>query len=71
MLIYLETRKSIFTQKSGEMPYLIKWSIKRVIKSCGHFEAKRKATEEVWRGKQVSFALRNFSANAKIIFDLF
>jgi hypothetical protein len=27
ILIYLDTRKIIYTQKSGEMPYLIKWLI--------------------------------------------
>ncbi len=29
ILIYLEICKSIYTQQSGEMPYLIKWLIKR------------------------------------------
>jgi hypothetical protein len=28
ILVYFETRKSIYTQKGGQMPYLIKWLIK-------------------------------------------
>jgi hypothetical protein len=31
-LIYLETHKSIYTQQSGKMPYLIKWLITRSLK---------------------------------------
>ncbi len=29
ILIYFETRKSIYAQKGGQMPYLIKWLIKK------------------------------------------
>ncbi len=36
ILIYLETCKSIYTQESGEMPYLIKWLIKRWLKTVAN-----------------------------------
>ncbi len=29
ILLYLETRKSIYTQQCGELPSLIKWFLKR------------------------------------------
>jgi hypothetical protein len=69
ILIYFETRKSIYTRQSGWMPYLIKQLIKKGDKKLwpsGYiFELNRKAANESLEGNCVCFALQNFNANAK------
>jgi hypothetical protein len=71
ILMYLETCKSINTQKCGEMPSLIKWLIKKVIKMVANSlilnEWKGKMAEKGLGGKCMSFELQNFKANAKVM----
>ncbi len=49
--IYLETRKSIYTQQWGEMPFLIKKVIKMVANGLQFNEWKENMAEEVLGGK--------------------
>jgi hypothetical protein len=67
ILIYFESRKSIYTQKIGWMPFLIKSLIKmKLIGQVFTFNKgrKEKAAEEVLKGN-VWLLLKNLHANAK------